>query len=916
MGQGRSVFVVFLSLRRKKMPDSPASASPPVVAKRFRFERSDWKEPAASLRHVDLTLRIYDDRIDGSEDLFFKAQQSMSVLTLDAQALEIHEVSFADAEAGGNDLRFAPCSVLIDKHANRLSVALPCEIPAGGRFCIRVSATSHPTQNILDGAYFDTTPPGAPPQIISQCQQWGFQRIMPIVDDCTAKCTWRTVLEGSRRYTHLISNGDIDRSACPDGHPVPVPGDPSRVRMVYRNDIPMPPYLFIVAAGTWDCLQDSVQLPSGRVVRLEYLVPPHSTAGARLPMEILKKAAVFQAKYTGCEYERECYRTICMEKSNFGGMENVGNTTIITEAALLDEWTGDKRLFYAHGVIVHEFEHNHCGSDVTMKTPFDMWLNEAYTVTVERAFARTCFGDAICRIDELSGLNDRLRGPLAAEAAGASFPIVRDGFDSPDDVVDGVTYDKAPEVLGMLRLILGDTVYEHSLADYFARHKGGNVETADFIAAFPQSPLLDRFFHEWLFTTGYPRISCIWSYDRKAKALHIDLTQTRICSGAEPSSNPFVVPLKIHGVSSDGTIIPETGKILILDEKNRSWTLENVSSAPAFLDFGSSEPFYGVVVDESATAESLALTAKVSPFPVGRLQAVRALASRASAGSQAARAAFAEAVEAAFCNRNLDSAVRAAVLCIAEDDLTPESTASGPARAVAARELRREAAKTICFDRLAHEIETIAGGDEDDPAEGIRIRALRRSLLNLAVLTGDARAEELVERVFNGAKRVEDRFGAVRAALDAGLALKKRLLAELMTLCSGHVGAFSAFLSLLGSDPVAEDLFDAVAAVESNPAFKPEHPGHSRSLYAAVSRNAEALWTPRGQAWFAEKLPKMAAVNENVAIVMLGALQEWRNMPEQLKSQAEKLLKTLNTAVKTAAPEAFSLSSRIQSLLS
>jgi aminopeptidase N len=36
-------------------------------------------------------------------------------------------------------------------------------------------------------------------------------------------------------------------------------------------------------------------------------------------------------------------------------------------------------------VIVHEFEHNQCGSDVTMESPFDMWLNEAYTVDVERA---------------------------------------------------------------------------------------------------------------------------------------------------------------------------------------------------------------------------------------------------------------------------------------------------------------------------------------------------------------------------------------------------------------------------------------------------------------------------------------------------------------------------------------------------
>jgi aminopeptidase N len=56
-------------------------------------------------------------------------------------------------------------------------------------------------------------------------------------------------------------------------------------------------------------------------------------------MEILKESILWQAARSATSTRSTTYRTICMEKSNFGGMENVGNTTIITEAALIDEWT-------------------------------------------------------------------------------------------------------------------------------------------------------------------------------------------------------------------------------------------------------------------------------------------------------------------------------------------------------------------------------------------------------------------------------------------------------------------------------------------------------------------------------------------------------------------------------------------------
>ncbi|MBV5332233.1 hypothetical protein JZU54_01355, partial [bacterium] len=83
-------------------------------------------------------------------------------------------------------------------------------------------------------------------------------------------------------------------------------------------------------------LADEVRYPGGRRIALEYLVPPGKADGARVPMEILKRSILWQHAALGYVYPFDTYRTICMEKSNYGGMENVGNTTIITEAALID----------------------------------------------------------------------------------------------------------------------------------------------------------------------------------------------------------------------------------------------------------------------------------------------------------------------------------------------------------------------------------------------------------------------------------------------------------------------------------------------------------------------------------------------------------------------------------------------------
>ncbi|MEI7899857.1 MAG: M1 family metallopeptidase [bacterium] len=427
----------------------------------FRFKRADFRLPVAQLNHMEIALAFFETHVDGRATLTLTAREPLATLELDARDLEVFEVACSvlgepalpdgGPRSPSADGALTKCAFFLDAARHKLAVTLPRPLAAGETIRLFTRCRCTPSDALLEGIYRDVTPPGAPQQYMSQCQQWGFQRILPVIDDCTAKCTFHTTLEGDARYTHLISNGDIDRTANPGGRPVPKPNDPVRQIITFINNVPMAPYLFIACAGTWDVLADSVTYPDGRRIALEYLVPLGKTDGARVPMEILKRSILWQHATLGYVYPFDTYRTICMEKSNYGGMENVGNTTIITEAALIDDTTPDARLIYAHGVIVHEYEHNHCGSGVTMESPFDMWLNEAYTVDIERQFAASVFDPAFMRLREADAMRAPGTGPLAVEDTGKFGQIVREGVNDPDELVDGVTYVKAPEVLNMLR---------------------------------------------------------------------------------------------------------------------------------------------------------------------------------------------------------------------------------------------------------------------------------------------------------------------------------------------------------------------------------------------------------------------------------------------------------------------------------
>jgi aminopeptidase N len=382
---------------------------------------------------MDLVFDVFDDHTRVTSDLHIESRdRPLTELVLNAKDLGILAVGCPDHA----------CSSRYDAAGSRLIVTFSNPVPPATRFALHTETVCRPTNHILEGLYFDTTPQGAPPQQITQCQQWGFQRLVPCFDDMTAKCTYTTTIIADERYTHLLTNGDVAAPRQPAG--------PGRVKITCRNAVtPMAPYLFFLGCGTYETFSRECEYPDGRRCILELLaLPGADPVVASQALDILHDAVLWIHVYTGpgrydkasardrlsvlmrelerikalnphsprlpairselaelirtitpgYAYTGSVYREIAMQNSDFGGMENVGNTTITANRIMPYPSMTDPAYEYLARVKVHEFYHNLNGSEVTGWSPFEIWLNEAVTVHVENQYHAFHFGEDYSRL--------------------------------------------------------------------------------------------------------------------------------------------------------------------------------------------------------------------------------------------------------------------------------------------------------------------------------------------------------------------------------------------------------------------------------------------------------------------------------------------------------------------------------------
>lgn len=192
----------------------------------------------------------------------------------------------------------------------------------------------------------------------------------------------------------------------------------------------------------------------------------------------------------------------------FGGMENP-RLTFATPTVI----TGDKSLV---SLVAHELAHSWSGNLVTNAAWRDFWLNEGFTVYLERRIIEAVFGTRRAEMDAVIGLAD-----LAEARSTISVPGDRTlqpdltGRD-PDDAYSIVPYEQGALFLTWIESKVGRPAFDEFLRAWFDEHAFQSA-TTEHCLAFMQQRLLARHpglvsdaeIHEWLHSETVPSFAIL-----------------------------------------------------------------------------------------------------------------------------------------------------------------------------------------------------------------------------------------------------------------------------------------------------------------------------------------------------------------------------------------------------------------------
>src|SRR5207249_9815079 len=156
----------------------------------------------------------------------------------------------------------------------------------------------------------------------------------------------------------------------------------------------------------------------------------------------------------------------------YGGMENPG-LTFATPTIL----AGDKSLV---SLVAHELAHSWSGNLVTNATWSDFWLNEGFTVYVERRILEKVYGRPREEMEAALGRQDLEREMAKLNDRDQILHIDLKGRD-PDDGVTSVPYEKGALLLRSLEEKFGRERFDAFLREYFNHFAFQSITTGIFV---------------------------------------------------------------------------------------------------------------------------------------------------------------------------------------------------------------------------------------------------------------------------------------------------------------------------------------------------------------------------------------------------------------------------------------------------
>lgn len=431
------------------------------------------------VKHVDLDWQVLfaEKVLKGTAVLTVErvSQNKQAPLILDTKNLNIEKV-----ETSTNGKTYRAGTFTLAAEEKILGSALTIPLPPNATR-VRISYATRPAASGVQWLEPSQTAGKKHPFMFTQSQAIHARSWIPLQDTPSVRVTYNARVRTSPNLLAVMSAANDPNT--------PRDGDYS-----FAMRQPIPSYLIALAVG--DLSFKPLSARTG-----VYAEPSVVDKAAQEFSDTEKMVQATEKLYGPYRWER--YDMLVLPPSfPFGGMENP-RLTFLTPTII----AGDRSLV---SLVAHELAHSWSGNLVTNATWRDFWLNEGFTVYLERRIQEAVYGKPQANMEAALGLRDLQDELGRLEDRDEILHVDLKGRD-PDEGFTDVPYEKGALFLLHLEQTFGRERFDQFLRNYFDHFAFQSITTEQFLS-YLKTNLLDKHpdlaakvpVSEWINNAGTP----------------------------------------------------------------------------------------------------------------------------------------------------------------------------------------------------------------------------------------------------------------------------------------------------------------------------------------------------------------------------------------------------------------------------
>ncbi|OJX35299.1 MAG: hypothetical protein BGO87_11880 [Flavobacteriia bacterium 40-80] len=371
---------------------------------------------------------------------------------------------------------------------------------------------------------------GFMPQIWTQGETEANSVWFPTIDSPNSKSAQEISLIVADKYKTLSNGKLVSSTKNTDGTRTDV----------WKQDLKHPVYLFMIAIGEFEVIEDTFTRKDGSRMAVNYYVEPEWKGQAKAIFGKTPQMIRFFSDLLGVEYPWDKYHQIVVREYVSGAMENTGAVVFGDFVYRNDRELADKN---DESIVAHELFHHWFGDLVTCESWSNLPLNESFANYSQYLWDEHAYGKDVAQYN----MEEEIMGYYNA---GTHHNMIWFDYNDKEDMFDAHSYNKGGAILHQLRAYLGDEAFFTGLNNYLTKHAYKTAEIHDLRLAFEEicGEDLNWYFNQWFLDKGHPETEASFSYNYEKTKFNLTFVQQ------QPDNFPtYTIPMVVTYIDDAGT---------------------------------------------------------------------------------------------------------------------------------------------------------------------------------------------------------------------------------------------------------------------------------------------------------------------------------------------------------------------------